>query len=135
VSSDRFFLDTVFALALLNRHDRYHQAAQSLFVRVRHAREVCTTEAVLTEIGNILARTDRQRAVAFIRGCYQARNVRVEPIDSALFARALRLYETRPDKTWGLTDCASFTVMRDRELSDALTADVHFAQAGFHVLL
>jgi predicted nucleic acid-binding protein len=135
VNLDRFFLDTVYALALLNSRDQYHETAHALLPRVRRAQEVCTTEAVLTEVANALARMDRQRAVEFIRACYQAHNIRIEPSSSTLFTRALQLYEARGDKTWGLTDCISFTVMRDRHLTDALTADVHFVQAGFSILL
>ena len=38
-------------------------------------------------------------------------------------------------KEWGLTDCVSFLVMQDRGLTDALTTDEHFQQAGFRALL
>ena len=41
----------------------------------------------------------------------------------------------RPDKAWSLTDCISFAVMAERGLTEALTADHHFEQAGFRVLL
>jgi hypothetical protein len=39
------------------------------------------------------------------------------------------------DKEWGLTDCISFVVMKERKLTDALTTDHHFEQAGFKSLL
>jgi len=39
------------------------------------------------------------------------------------------------DKEWGLTDCISFVVMKDRKLTDVLTTDHHFEQAGFKSLL
>lgn len=55
-------------------------------------------------------------------------------IDTVFF-QALDLYEDRPDKRWGLTDCISFVVMRENELFEALTADRHFEQAGFVALL
>ncbi|MFM6264927.1 MAG: PIN domain-containing protein, partial [Dolichospermum sp.] len=41
----------------------------------------------------------------------------------------------REDKEWGLVDCISFIVMQDRGISDALTTDIHFQQAGFRALL
>jgi predicted nucleic acid-binding protein len=39
------------------------------------------------------------------------------------------------DKEWTLTDCSSILVMRERGLTDVLSADRHFEQAGFHALL
>jgi predicted nucleic acid-binding protein len=44
------------------------------------------------------------------------------------------LFVGRPDKAWSLTDCISFAVMTERGLSDALTADHHFEQAGFRAV-
>ena len=56
-------------------------------------------------------------------------------VTNDLYLRAVRHYQQRPDKEWGLTDCISFLVMSDRGLTAALTADRHFAQAGFVCLL
>ncbi len=58
----------------------------------------------------------------------------IEP-DPALWRRGLALYRTRPDKACSLTDCISFIVMTDHGLTDALTGDHHFEQAGFRALL
>jgi uncharacterized protein len=52
-----------------------------------------------------------------------------------LLNRALELYSNRQDKTWGLIDCISFVVMSEQSLTDAVTADIHFVQAGFRALL
>jgi len=52
-----------------------------------------------------------------------------------LYKSGLALSTARPDKEWSLTDCTSFAVMTERKLTDALTADVHFVQAGFKALL
>jgi predicted nucleic acid-binding protein len=38
-------------------------------------------------------------------------------------------------KAWSLTDCISFVVMRDLKLTEALTGDQHFEQAGFLAIL
>jgi predicted nucleic acid-binding protein len=45
------------------------------------------------------------------------------------------LYAERPDKGWSLTDCISFVVMRQQGITQALTGDHHFEQAGFTALL
>jgi uncharacterized protein len=131
----RVFLDTAFVLALLNRRDELHSAARHQLPLIRQAREVWTTEAVLVEIGNALARGNRQGAIQFIESCYSTPNIHVVSVDANLFVRACDLYAARPDKTWGLTDCISFVVMGDHGVTEALTSDEHFEQAGFTRLL
>jgi hypothetical protein len=49
--------------------------------------------------------------------------------------RGWALYADRPDKYWSLTDCISFVVMKDHQITEALTGDHHFEQAGFVALL
>jgi predicted nucleic acid-binding protein len=57
------------------------------------------------------------------------------PCGSELFHRGLSLFAARLDKEWSLTDCISFSVMKEHGLTDALTDDHHFMQAGFKVVL
>ncbi|MGB0564135.1 MAG: type II toxin-antitoxin system VapC family toxin [Spirulinaceae cyanobacterium] len=135
MASDRFFLDTAFIQALLNPRDDHHSKATALFPRVRAAAEIWLTEAILVEVGNALSAFNRQGAAQFIQQCYTTANIYVVPVDSALLKQALELYQSRPDKTWGLTDCISFVVMRNNNLTDALTSDRHFVQAGFRALM
>jgi len=135
MKKERIFLDTAFVQALLNRHDQYHGQAKSLLDKVRNAFEIWITEAVLVEIGNALASINRKGAVAFINSCYETSNIQVVVVDTGLFKRALELYENRPDKEWGLTDCISIIVIKDNRLTEALTTDEHFKQAGFRALL
>ena len=47
----------------------------------------------------------------------------------------LSLHVARMDKSWSLTDCISFYLMRERGITQALTTDHHFTQAGFEALL
>ncbi len=102
---------------------------------MRVAHEVWITEAILVEIGNALARSNRSTAAAFINSCYVTPKVNVVSVDRTLMQRAIDFYRDREDKEWGLTDCISFIVMGDHGLTDALTADEHFEQAGFRALL
>ena len=135
MTDERFFVDTVYVQALLSKNDQHHAVAQRLLRRVQEAKEVWLTEAILTEIANALSGINRALAAAFVRQCYAPGNVRVVPVDTPLLLRGLALYEARPDKTWSLTDCISFVVMQDQNLTDAITADHHFQQAGFRVLM
>jgi predicted nucleic acid-binding protein len=56
-------------------------------------------------------------------------------MDAGLINRGLQLFQSRPDKDWGLIDCISFLVMQECGLEEALTSDEHFEQAGFVALL
>jgi predicted nucleic acid-binding protein len=135
MTGERFFLDTAFIQAILNRRDHYHTHAKAFLPRIRAASEVWVTEAVLVEVGNALGALDRQAAAHFIRQCYSTPNLHVVSLDRELFLRALLLYQSREDKTWGLTDCISFTVMTEQDLHEAITTDTHYIQAGYRALL
>ena len=95
-----------------------------------------TTEFVLLEVANFCVSGD-QRAVflRLIANLRRAAAVEIVPASAWDFQRGLDLFAARPDKEWSLTDCISFAVMQERELTEALTADVHFEQAGFRAIL
>ena len=135
MTDSSLFLDTLYVQALLNRRDQYHGQAVAFAPRLRTAAEVWITEAVLVEIGNALSAIDRVGAARFIGSCYTTPNIRVVPVTTELLRAGLALYEARLDKGWGLTDCISFVVMHEHGLTDAVTADSHFQQAGFRALL
>ncbi len=135
MDKERIFLDTAFILALMNRRDSYHHKAKTLMNRVRHASEIWLTEAVLTEVGNALSSGDRKAAADFITSCYNTPAFKVVSVTTSLMKKGVELYRSRIDKEWGLTDCISFVVMKEEELSLVMTADKHFSQAGFIPLM
>jgi uncharacterized protein len=57
-------------------------------------------------------------------------NVEVIPQTSLRFAAAYDLYRSMTDKEWSLTDCASFVLMRERAMSEALAYDHHWVQSA-----
>lgn len=93
------------------------ERAVELFPRVRTVAKVWVTEAVLVEIGNALSALDRRAAVQFIELCYRTDNIHVVSVDTLLLDRALQLYDSRPDKTWGLPLSAEkvYLALQDRE--------------------
>ena len=131
---NRLFADTFFFFAFLNADDSAHCEASSFYDTFDG--ELVTTELVLTELADGLAGiSDRQAFIDFHRALRDDRTVKIIPMNRELFSAGIDLYEKRPDKEWSLTDCISFVVMQRDGLTDALTGDRHFEQAGFHALL
>jgi uncharacterized protein len=133
---ERLFLDTAFAQALLNPRDQYHQKAKQLERRMEQAKLVVTTKLVLIEIADALSSSRKTEAGIFINNVIaDNQHFNVIEMDETLFNRAFMIYNNRPDKSWGLTDCVSFMVMDDHKLTHALTSDQHFVQYGFRALM
>jgi predicted nucleic acid-binding protein len=131
------FLDTAGCMAILNASEPGHAEASRSF-RELGARGVTIvlTDWIVAETGNGLARTAaRGRFASAARLMLASRRVELVYVDSALMGRGLALYERRADKGWGLVDCVSFEVMRERGMTEAFTNDRHFGQAGFRSLL
>jgi uncharacterized protein len=128
------FADTFYFIALLNPQDQSHQQALSFANNSR--RPIVTTTWVLLELGNYLATTAKRNIFAdFVRFLRNQPRAEIISANDQLFDRGLALYDQRPDKQWSLTDCISFIVMQDHQLTDALTGDHHFEQAGFVAML
>jgi uncharacterized protein len=131
------FLDTAYVNALVNTRDQWHAAAVQWQRKLSaDKRRLVTTEFVLVEIADGLAAVRfRGQAVQVIATLQASSLIEIIPASSQLFTAALELYRSRGDKDWGLTDCASLVVMNGRGLSEALTTDDHFRQAGLRALL
>jgi predicted nucleic acid-binding protein len=128
------FADASYYVALLSPRGQRHQDAVRISGELR--RPVVVTEFVLIEVSNALAAVEsRNRAVALWTHLENDPTVTIVPASTELIAEGLGLYAQRPDKEWSLTDCISFVVMQERGLTEAMTADHHFEQAGFQALL
>jgi len=131
------FLDSAYAIALASVADEFHPEALALADELEaSATRLITTHAVLLEIGNALAKLKfRHAAIELLASLGSDPKVEVIPLSNELFERALRFYSARPDKEWGLTDCLSMIVMEGHHVTEVLTTDQHFQQAGFRALL
>ena len=133
----RIFVDTAGWLALANKSDILHKPAielnQDLLSRGAH---YITTDYVLTEVANSLARPPhRKPIIRFLEAIFSSKGVTILTITRSRFLRAWQLYKKRPDKEWGLTDCTSLIIMEEQRIQEAFTADRHFQQAGYICLL
>lgn len=130
-------LDTSFIVALENRDDPAHERAKTVDRMLIADRVTLVTHwGILLEIGDGYARLGRRhKGIDILARLGGEPGYEVVPIHTALLEAATALYSQRTDKEWGLTDCVSFTLMRDRGITQAATADEHFVQAGFQALL
>ena len=127
------FADTFYWLALLNPADQFHARAASFSTDAR----IVTSPAVQLEVLDALSTHPRLRSLAstFWRRTSRASDMTVVTLSHELLDAAIALLDARRDKLWSMTDCISFEIMRERQITTALTADHHFVQAGFQALL
>jgi predicted nucleic acid-binding protein len=132
------FIDTAGWIALIYRHDDYHQQAKHIYAGLGHVKRM-TTDAVLVESCNMFGKVPlRPFAIALMEKIRKAKNLgvlEVVHVTETLIDRGCELFQRRPDKDWSMTDCISFVVMRDKGITKAFTTDHHFEQAGFEKLL
>lgn len=134
---NRLFLDTSYVIALSSSKDLYHQRAIQLANIIQEeSLRILTTRAVVLEIGNALAKGKYRKAgIELLSAIEEDSSIEIIPISEELYYQALQLFQQRIDKEWGITDCISFIIMKVHALTDALTTDDHFRQAGFKPLL
>lgn len=127
------FVDTYALIAWLNQLDPDHARVKAYIASYRGV--LICTEWVLVELADAFSSQPARRIVTqFLQEVRTVSTFEITPYDMEVFDAGFELYANRPDKEWSLTDCISFSVMSERGLTEALTADRHFEQAGFHAV-
>jgi hypothetical protein len=127
------FADTFALIAWLNPRDNAHAVVTAYLNGFTG--QLVTTEWVLIELADALSSpTARSTVAAFLRAVRADSFFEVIGYDPAVYQAGFELFAARPDKKWSLTDCISFAVMAQRGLTEALTADHDFEQAGFRAV-
>ena len=131
------FADSGHWIALLHPRDQLHERAKAVVADLESV-AIVTTQMALAEALNHLSREGgrlRYLAVQMVRELEDNPDVEIIPQTDSQFRAAVQGYAARSDQTWSLTDCASFTVMEERGITEALAYDRDFEQAGFIALL
>ena len=131
------YADSGYWVAMYDYHDGLHQKARDATAQLGPVR-VVTSEMALVEFLNYVSKHGemiRRRASDAERRMRANPNLHIEPQTGRLFRAAADLYAQRPDQRWSVTDCASFLIMRERNITEALAHDIDFVQAGFRALL
>ncbi|MGE0130488.1 MAG: type II toxin-antitoxin system VapC family toxin [Blastocatellales bacterium] len=133
------FVDTSGWGHLVDSTQAFHSLAKNIYREaLRQRRQIVTTNYIIAELVALMSsplRIPRPKVTAFVESLKVSPYVEIAHLDETLDAQAWLLLKSRQDKEWSLVDCASFVMMRQRGLLEALTTDHHFEQAGFVRLL
>lgn len=127
-------VDTSGLLCLFDAAEHRHHTAASLYRKA--ARRICHNY-ILAEFV-ILAqvrRIPRTRVLQYMTDLSDSPEIAIIWADEKLHRSAMKLLSDRLDKTYSLCDAASFVIMRQHKIREALTTDRHFTQEGFSALL
>ena len=138
IEQAELFIDTVYLLASFDPEDQWRQAAEDT-EEIAGSRLLVTTDGVFSEFLAHVSRYgpgERLRAVEHINNLKETPAVEVVELTSQLVNAAISAYggEFRYTRL-SLQDCISILVMRERGITEALTADREFTLAGIEVLM
>lgn len=121
------FVDTSAWFAAYVPTDPQHRAVAD-FLRA-DSRPIVTSDHVVDEtITLLIARRERQRAIAFGKDLLISGVARLEMLTLTDLVQAFQTLSRYQDKTWSFTDCKSLVIMQRLGVAEALTLDKHFRQ-------
>jgi uncharacterized protein len=130
------FVDSACWIALLSRADLLHEQATRVYQQQFQNTRLVTTTAVLNETANALSAPRFRSAILALHDrVRRSPSIEIVFVDPALWESGWQFFAARPDKEWSLTDCLSMLVCQQLNITDVLTSDHHFTQAGFKRLL
>lgn len=125
---NKVFVDTAAWIALLNIDDFWHEKATKLRLSLLDRGDLfVTSNFVLLEVADALNSVRLRKSVStFLSNIHRIKSVKIIGLSDDLFESGLKLYQSRLDKDWGLTDCISFVIMQNEGITEAFTTDKHF---------
>jgi uncharacterized protein len=129
----KLFVDTWGWVVLEDSRDPFHQAASLTYAEAaKSSGNVFTTNFVLDETLSLLfRRRPFDEAERFARGLLTSPFIGIEEITQARFRKAFDLRRTFRDKPdISFTDLTTMIVAQDLNVTDILSGDRHFIQAG-----
>ena len=129
------FVDSGAWIALLDRRDQYHSEAVAIYNDlVQQKAQLLTTDYVIDETATRLRyRVNHSIAVQFLNLIESSKEIdtlTVAAIDGTLFQEAERLFRQYDTARLSFTDCTSFAVCQQHNISEAFAFDQHFPMVG-----
>lgn len=130
-------MDTAGLIALGNKQDSFHEKSWGIQQKLvlGNTNFICS-DFIIAEFCNAFSKVKlRETAIKMIKSIYESERWEIAPVSDSLMLKSFNLFEQMQDKEWGLVDCSSIILSRERKLSMIFTTDKHFEQAGFEILL
>lgn len=132
----RIFIDTSAWDAIADGRDANHDLALLFRDEIAGGYELITSNYVLDELYTLLLlNIGYQPTVRFKRqldALMREDVLQVVWISELLAAEAWNIFQQyNADKRWSFTDCTSYVVMKQFDITEAFAFDRHFAQMGF----
>ncbi|MBU1261908.1 PIN domain-containing protein [bacterium] len=133
------FLDTSLLVAYYNADDVNHADARKL-VKEMEGRKIgfLTSDYIFDEILTVLlVRAGKGKAVKACKALLkdiEAENIKLMRVNEEVFRKAAEIFTRFADKEWSFTDCTSYVLMKDANITKGASFDEHFRQFGFEVL-
>ena len=137
MAKEQVFIDTSGFYALLVSNDTYHKSAAALVESL--AAKSChfvSSDYVLDEAITLLRARGIPRQVDMLLEIVDdSAYLSLEWVGPERFLSTRSYLKSHFDHEYSFTDCTSFVIMNELNITAALTADRHFEEAGFRVLL
>lgn len=133
--SDIYFLDTSYIVALEIKNEDAHSRVLNHWLSLASQKpQLVTTTYIFDEVVTLLnSRKLHSKAVEVGTLLLESSDIAMVEIDRDLFQKGWQDFKKYYDKSFSLTDCLSFIVMKQKKIDKALTLDIHFKQVGFQV--
>ncbi|MGH8167830.1 MAG: type II toxin-antitoxin system VapC family toxin [Woeseiaceae bacterium] len=137
MANPEVFVDTSGLYALVEKNDSHHTKARKAVENLLSAgRKLVLTDYIVDETTTLAkARSGKRVAVRVLDLLERSAGIRIEWIGSSRFEETKTMFRKHADHGYSFTDCTSFVVMNELGLTEALTIDRHFREAGFEALL
>lgn len=134
--ADEVFVDTSawYPLAVRAHPEHLALAARLRRLVTRGVRVVTTNLVVAETHALLLRRVHREAALTFARTVREPPNLVVASTPELEERAIVDWLDAYQDQDFSFADAVSFALMAERDITDALTLDHHFATAGFRVV-
>lgn len=131
---NKIFVDSGAWYAYMDQNDSDH--AHVLTFLKDFTGELITSNYVFDETITLAqSHLGHNKATQIGRIIREARDISIVWVTPADEELAWQLFLKRRDKTYSLTDCTSFVLMRRLKIGHCLSTDEHFRQEGFSVVI